>query len=310
MASLDESSREEMPPWCPGFPLHECRHGCSRHHNLGGTCRKLLNCLLIRRGHFSRYCWIASPTYHPWMQPCQRDLMWNYGETVFCLTNGSISILMLKIIDFIDFKINQLYQWFSYGDATTPEKTVSAHWSMTQHTPITSSFESIDHLPVTPICQTFKGHASLFSFLSPKPWHLCKMYKHLNHSTTFLNSSWFFRYQIPGSGCVLTSTVCGLSTDVRHLSGIKDEVFLTLTVFALQFLKDMMMNRPSCYSDLCWRSCWTVMLLYYFCSKWTQHAARWSSTPVPPVCCRPSTLHDRQRPQDPRRGEPGQPARI
>lgn len=37
MASLCESSREEMPLWCPGFPLHECRHGWSRHQNLGGT---------------------------------------------------------------------------------------------------------------------------------------------------------------------------------------------------------------------------------------------------------------------------------
>lgn len=70
------------------------------------------------------------------------------------------------------------------------------------------------------------------------------------------------------------------------------------------------MNRPSCYSDLCWRSCWPVMQLYYLCSKWTRHAVRWSSTPVPPVCCRPSTRHDCQQPRDPRRREPGQTAKL
>lgn len=182
-----------------------------------------------------------------------------------------------------------------------------SHWSMTQRTSISSSFESINHLPVMPIRQTFKGHTSPFSFLSPKPWHLCQMYKHINHSTTFLNSSWLFTSQI-FVVCCCFAIKCGrrFSRD----TGIKGERFLTLTVFAQKFLEDMMMNRPSCYSDLRWRSCWTVMSLYYLCSKWTQHAVRWSSTAVPPVCCRSSPLHDRQRARGPRGGEPGQTARI
>lgn len=99
---------------------------------------------------------------------------------------------------------------------------------MTQRSSITSSFESIDHLPVTSLCQTFKGHTSPFSFLSPKPWHLRKMYKHVNHSATFLNSRCFFRYQILGSGYVLPSTVCGVSADMKYLS---DTFTMTMKLF-------------------------------------------------------------------------------
>lgn len=46
--------------------------------------------------------------------------------------------------------------------------------------------------------------------------------------------------------------VCGsISADMKHLSdaGRKDGTVLTLAVVALEFLEDMMMNGPSCYSD-------------------------------------------------------------
>lgn len=44
---------------------------------------------------------------------------------------------------------------------------------------------------------------------------------------------------------------CQPRADMKHLSdtGVKDGTVLTLAVVALEFLEDMMMNGPSCYSD-------------------------------------------------------------
>lgn len=112
MSSLCESSREEMPLWCPGFPLHQCRHGWSRHQSLCGKCTQGYENGISSRGNFP-HCYKPPSTATITTIFCMVDMytttVYIYCAHINCLLALYFFILLLYHISQINIARFRLY---------------------------------------------------------------------------------------------------------------------------------------------------------------------------------------------------------